>query len=100
MSTGSDFVEIVNQPITFGVSDFEMRVTVQTNADSLVEGTESFTARLTPVTDRVVIAENTADISIEETTNGKFAGYVKIIVYKLGFSNSCSGVSAQFIHCK
>ena len=57
-------------PVTFGPTEFERRVTVQTNPDSLLEGTEVFTAELVPVSDRVVITEDTAVINIVETENG------------------------------
>lgn len=57
--------------MTFGPSDVERRITIQTNPDNLVEGNEMFTASLVPVSDRVTITEDTADITIEETANGK-----------------------------
>lgn len=57
--------------MTFGPAEFEKRVTIQTNGDTLVEGTEEFTAQLEPVSDHVVITEDTAYISIQETANGK-----------------------------
>lgn len=57
--------------MTFGSSDSEIRVMVQTNADSIVEGTEVFTAEITPVSDRVVINQDTANVNIVETSNGK-----------------------------
>ena len=86
-TSGSDFIEVVNRPITFGTSDFERRVQIQTNADSIVEGTEMFTASLMPVSDRVVITEDTADITIEETANGKFT------VWQANSSGAC-----RYIH--
>ena len=63
--------------MTFGPAEFEKRVTIQTNGDTLVEGTEMFTARLEPASDRTVINQNTADISIQETANGKQFVYVE-----------------------
>lgn len=70
LSAGADFIQIINMPVTFGPTESEMRVTVQTNPDSLVEGTEVFTAELALVSDRVVISEDTAVINIVETENG------------------------------
>ena len=67
----NDYVQLLNLPITFGPDEFERRVTIQTNPDSVVEGTEEFTVQLVSVSDRVVLTENTADISIQETENGK-----------------------------
>ena len=67
----ADFVQIVNFPVTFGPAEFEKRVTIQTSTDTLVEGTEVFTAQLEPVSDHLVITEDTAEISIQETANGK-----------------------------
>ena len=63
-------MQISNQPVTFGTSDSERRVIIQTNADNLVEGDEMFTVTLVPVSDRVIITEDSADITIEETANG------------------------------
>ena len=57
--------------MTFGPGEIERRISIQTNPDSLVEGTENFTAELVPVSDRVRITEGTARILIQETTNGK-----------------------------
>jgi hypothetical protein len=68
-ATSSDFVQISNRPVTFGTSDSERRVTIQTNADNLVEGDEMFTVTLAPISDRVIITEDSADITIEETAN-------------------------------
>ena len=56
--------------MTFGSSEFEKRITIQTNSDDIVEGVETLTAQLTPISDRVIITGDTADISIEETDNG------------------------------
>jgi hypothetical protein len=55
--------------VTFGPAEFEKRVTIQTSTDTLVEGTEVFTAQLEPVSDHLVITEDTAEISIQETAN-------------------------------
>ena len=63
-------MQISNRPVTFGTSDSERRVTIQTNADNLVEGDEMFTVTLAPISDRVIITEDSADITIEETANG------------------------------
>ena len=67
----SDFVEINDLPVTFEVNDTEKRVTIDTIGDSLVEGTEDFTLEITPVSNRIIITEETVVIRIEETTNGK-----------------------------
>ena len=68
--TDSDFTPIIDFPVTFGSSEFEKRITIQTNSDDIVEGVETLTAQLTPISDRVIITGDTADISIEETDNG------------------------------
>ena len=69
--------------MTFGPSDTERRVTIQTNSDNFVEGNEMFTASLVPVSDRVVITQDTADITIEETANGI---YFRSLVVMYGLS--------------
>lgn len=57
-------------PVTFGPDEFERSITIATNLDTLMEGTENFMAKLTAVSDNVLIAEDTADILIQETANG------------------------------
>lgn len=47
-------------------------MSVQTHEDSHHEGTETFTAVLAPVSDRVIITQDTAAISIEESTSGMY----------------------------
>ena len=54
----------------------EKRVPVHTTVDSVVEGTEQFSAVLTSTDDRVTVTvtEERADISILETGNGNIYG--------------------------
>ena len=68
--TDSDFKSILNLPVTFAPDESEERVTIQTSADSVLEGTEQFSAVLSSPPDRVAITQNTADISIRETRDG------------------------------
>ena len=56
--------------LTFAPDETEKRLTIQTTADNVLEGTEKFTAVLTSTSDRVTITEDTADISIVETEKG------------------------------
>ena len=67
----ADFVSIVGLEVTFAPDESEKRVPVQTTVDSVVEGTEQFSAVLTSTDDRVTVTEERADISILETGNGK-----------------------------
>ena len=48
----------------------EKRIIILTTVDSVVEGTEQFSAVLTSTDDRVTVTEERADISILETGNG------------------------------
>ena len=66
----SDFISISNLPVTFAPDESEKRVTIQTSADSVLEGTEQFSAVLSSPPDRVTITQDTADISIQETRDG------------------------------
>ena len=95
----SDFVEINDLPVTFEVNDTEKRVTLDTIGDSLVEGTEDFTFEITPVSNRIIITEETVVIRIEETTNGKnyLNGSIMILMFLI---YSYCGVSASVIHCE
>ena len=95
----SDFVEINDLPVTFEVNDTEKRVTLDTIGDSLVEGTEDFTLEITPVSNRIIITEETVVIRIEETTNGKnyLNGSIMILMFLI---YSYCGVSASVIHCE
>ena len=68
----ADFTQIFEMLVEFGPSEFEKRVLVQTSPDTLLEGREDFTIELAPVSDRIVIAEHSAIIIIEETTNGSY----------------------------
>ena len=63
-------MEVVDLPVVFEASEVEKRVTLYTTEDSLVEGTEEFTAVLRPVSDRITITPDTLHIGIEDTTNG------------------------------
>ena len=56
--------------MTFAPDESEKRVTIQTIADSVLEGTEQFSAVLSSPPDRVTITQDRADISIEETGDG------------------------------
>lgn len=56
--------------MTFGSNEFERSITIATTLDNLMEGTENFMAKLTAVSDRVLITANTADVLIQETANG------------------------------
>ena len=67
----SDFASISNFQVTFAPDESEKRVTIQTSADNVLEGTEQFSAVLSSPPDRVTITQDTADISIEETGQGK-----------------------------
>ena len=67
----ADFTSISGLLVTFAPDEFEKRVPVQTTVDSVVEGTEQFSAVLTSTDDRVTVTEERADISILETGNGK-----------------------------
>ena len=71
--TGSDFTSVNNIPVTFAPDESEKRVTIQTGADNVLEGTEQFSAVLSSPPDRVTITHDTADISIEETGDGEHA---------------------------
>ena len=67
----ADFTSISGLLVTFAPDEFEKRITIQTTVDSVVEGTEQFSAVLTSTDDRVTVTEERADISILETGNGK-----------------------------
>ena len=67
----SDFTSIVDFPVTFAPDESEKRVTIQTSADNVLEGTEQFSAVLSSPPDRVTITQDTADISILDTGSGK-----------------------------
>ena len=70
MLVGSDFTSMDNLVVTFAPDESEKRITIQTSADSVLEGTEQFSAVLSSPPDRVTITQDTADISIEETGDG------------------------------
>ena len=67
----SDFTSIVDFSVTFAPDESEKRVTIQTSADSVLEGTEQFSAVLSSPPDRVTITQDTADVSILDTGSGK-----------------------------
>ena len=73
--TDSDFKSILNLPVTFAPDESEKRVTTQTSADSVLEGTEQFSAVLFSPPDWVTITQDTADISIQETRNSSVGVY-------------------------
>lgn len=57
--------------VTFVPNESEKRITIQTNADDVVENTEQFSANLSSVSGRVVFTNTIANIAILETNNGK-----------------------------
>ena len=69
--TDSDYTGKTVQ-LTFAPGETNKRVTIQTTADNVLEGTEKLSAVLTSPSDRVTITEDTADISIVESGSGEY----------------------------
>lgn len=57
--------------MTFAPGESLKTVTIETTVDDVVESMEQFSVTITAVSNRVIITEDTADISILETDNGE-----------------------------
>lgn len=66
----SDFVSITDVLVSFAPGESLKTVRIETTIDDVVESVEQFSTTITAVSDRVIITEDTANISILETYNG------------------------------
>lgn len=67
----SDFTSVSDVLVNFAPGESLKTVTIETAADDIVESIEQFSAIISAVSERVIITEDTANISILETGSGE-----------------------------